>query len=99
MDMEPNEILARCNAIGALVYAETRCLKDVYGSDIPRSDVVRYVTRHSEFEIEDGMVRARRGDWLPWQNHGRIWCFCDEDPHDVENEMLKESLWRLRSGR
>lgn len=100
--MTAEEILARCEEVGVLVAREERCIYDVSGSHIPYAETVMYVAIYNPgpgFSVHDGMCRTRRGEWLPWELYGKTWCFGDDDPYEVENAKLSETLYKRRTCR
>lgn len=93
--MSPEEIAERAQRIGVYVCMKRRVLTDVYGSDLPYAEDVEFaygIPRGPQFEVVDGMCRCRDA-WLPWENHGKTWCFADEEMSSVTNRKLKEMLY------
>ena len=100
--MTAEGIRSRCAERGAVVYVERRCLADVYGSEIPYAETIRYVAVYHPgegFSVLDGMCRTRDGEWLPWELYGKTWCFGDDDPESVANPKLSETLYKRRACR
>ena len=85
--------------VGAMICLRMRVLTDVYGSDLPYAEdgeFAVWVPPHSSFEVVDGMCRADRRYWLPWQRHGADWCFGDDDPNDMKNGKLRREMHEKR---
>lgn len=98
--MEPEEIMSRAERVGVLILrVDVRIVEplDVRGyvtRPYPIRKTFRYCERFVDgFSVKDGMCRHGRDDWLPWENHGKTWCFLDDDVYDMREEKLKEALY------
>lgn len=100
--MSPQEIADRANRDGvAVVVVERRIVERPASRGRPSS--FRWTETEVCFEfppslcrcvVEDGMARTKpkNGDWLPWENHGKTWCFLTDAPYDIRNWKLKECV-------
>ena len=96
--MEAEEIAVRCSHVGVCVVYRRRVMYDVYGSDIPYAEdkaFGEFVPPNADYSVVDGICRAKREFWLPWERYGETWCFGDEIPSspNINSGRLKEILY------